>query len=118
MRGPLETMGHEFARRLRRGQTDVERKLWYALRNRQIGALKFCRQQPIGAYIVDFVCFERSLVVELDGSQHGSPENLARDACRTDFLESQGFRVLRFWNHDLNECLEGVVDTIFREAGG
>lgn len=109
-------MKHAFARKLRRDQTDVERKLWYALRGRRMAALKFRRQQPIGPYIVDFVCFEKSIVIELDGSQHGSAENQSRDQFRTDFLESQGFRVMRFWNHELNECFDGVVDSIYRET--
>ena len=63
-------MKHDFARRLRRDQTDVERKLWYALRDRRHHGFKFRRQQPVGPYVVDFVCFEAKLVVELDGGQH------------------------------------------------
>jgi very-short-patch-repair endonuclease len=89
---------HEFARRLRREQTDFERRLWYALRDRRFLAYKFRRQQPIGPYVADFVCFQDKLVIELDGSQHAMPENLAGDRMRTEFLEGEGFRVLRFWN--------------------
>ena len=108
-------MKHAFARRLRREQTNVERKLWYKLRDRRIDGFKFRRQQPIGPYIVDFVCFETKLVVELDGGQHADDKNAAADAVRTAFLKSQGFRVLRFWNLDLIESFDGVLDRIWRE---
>ena len=107
-------MKHEFARKLRREQTDVERKVWYTLRDRRFAGYKFRRQQPLGPYIADFVCFARKLVIELDGSQHGSEAAQGYDAKRTAFLEGQGFRVLRFWNHDINENLEGVSDAIWR----
>ena len=80
-------MKHEFARRLRREQTDVERKLWYALRDRRLGGWKFRRQQPVGSYIADFICFEAKLIVELDGSQHALPENAAAELARKTFLE-------------------------------
>ena len=107
-------MKHDLARRLRRDQTDVERKLWYALRNRRFAGFKFRRQQPVGPYVVDFVCFDAGLVVELDGSQHGLPENVAADEARTAWLASQGFRVKRYGNHELNENLDGVLDDIYR----
>lgn len=109
-------MKHAFARKLRREQTDVERRLWYALRNRQAGKLKFRRQQPLGPYIVDFVCFEKKLIVELDGSQHALPENVAKDLARTAFLEAQGYRIIRFWNHDVNEDIDCVIEAIYRAA--
>ncbi len=86
------------ARRLRRGSTDAEMKLWHNLRSRSLCAAKFVRQQPIGPFIVDFVCREYRLIIEVDGSQHTeNPNDKARDA----FLRSQGYRVLRFWNHDV-----------------
>ena len=102
-------MKHDLARTLRRNQTDLERKLWYILRGRRFHTHKFRRQQPIGPYIADFVCFERRLVIELDGSQHAAPENAIADRARTVFLESQGFRVLRFWNVDFIQNREGVL---------
>ena len=105
-------MKHEFARTLRRNQTDLERKLWYALRGRRFHAHKFRRQQPIGPYIADFVCFERRLVIELDGNQHAKPEHVAADRTRTAFLESQGFRVLRVWNLDFIRNRDGVLWSI------
>ena len=107
-------MKHDFARKLRREQTDVERKLWSALRDRRVSGFKFRRQQPIGAYIADFVCFDAKLIVELDGSQHGASENIAAELARTKFLEGEGFRVLRFWNHEVNQNFEGVLDAILR----
>jgi very-short-patch-repair endonuclease len=107
-------VNHERARNLRRNQTDVERKLWYVLRSRQLGGFKFRRQQPVGPYIADFVCFERGVIVELDGSQHGSEIGIAYDAKRSAFLESQGFRVVRFWNHEINANVDGVTEAISR----
>jgi very-short-patch-repair endonuclease len=105
---------HEFARRLRREQTNVERKLWLALRARRFHGAKFRRQQPIGAYIVDFVSFETKLVIELDGDQHGSEDGLAYDARRTQALAGDGFRVLRFANHEVNANFDGVLEAIAR----
>jgi very-short-patch-repair endonuclease len=83
-----------FARHLRKNSTDVERLLWQHLRGRQLEQFRFRRQRPIGKYVVDFVCLEAKLVIELDGSQH--VERLAYDDARTVFLSEQGFRVLRF----------------------
>jgi very-short-patch-repair endonuclease len=96
------------SRKLRRDSTDAEKKLWSALRNGQLNRLKFRRQVEIGNYIVDFLCPEKRLIIEVDGGQH-TPE---RDARRTAFLESQGFRILRFWNNDVLQNLDGVWTTI------
>ena len=97
------------AQRLRREMTDAERKLWSALRNRQLDDAKFRRQQPIGPFIADFVCQERRLIIEADGGQHSTS---APDDRRTAFLESKGYRVLRFWNHDILSNLDGVAQVI------
>jgi very-short-patch-repair endonuclease len=97
------------AQRLRRDLTDAERKLWSVLRNRQLEGAKFRRQQPIGPFIVDFVCQEGRLIIEADGGQHA--ENGA-DARRTAFLQSRGYRVLRFWNNDILRNLDGVAHVI------
>ena len=97
------------AQRLRRETTDAERKLWSALRNRQLNGAKFRRQQPIGPFIADFVCQEHRLIVEADGSQHAEGDG---DARRTAFLESKGYRVLRFWNSDILTNLRGVAELI------
>lgn len=101
------------ARNLRRNQTTAEEKLWARLRNRQLEGHKFRRQVPLGRFIVDFSCYDARLVVELDGGQHGESE--AEDAARTGWLESRGFRVLRFWNNEVMENMEGVL-TIIAEA--
>nr|WP_052016573.1 DUF559 domain-containing protein [Deinococcus sp. RL] len=99
------------ARALRRAQTTEEEMLWRMLRNR-FQTFKFRRQQPIGPYIVDFVCYQARLVVELDGSQHAGESARAYDAVRTEFLEAGGFRVLRFWNSEVRFNLQGVIQSI------
>jgi very-short-patch-repair endonuclease len=106
-------MSRDFARKLRRDQTDVERKLWSHLRNRQFRGLKFRRQEPIGPYIVDFVCFEIKFVIELDGSQHGLEENVKYDEARTAYLNSQGFHVKRIWNGELIENFDRTMDVLY-----
>jgi len=101
------------ARHLRKNLTDAEQQLWRHLRLRQIDAHKFRRQHPIGNYIADFVCIERKLIVEVDGGQHA--DQLGYDAARTAWLEAAGYRVLRFWNNEVLENIEGVVERV-REA--
>jgi very-short-patch-repair endonuclease len=101
------------ARQLRISQTEVEKRLWYRLRNRQISGCKFRRQAPIGRYIVDFACFERALVVELDGGQHA--DITTEEERRTKWLKSQGLAVLRFWNNEVIENMEGVLFRIAEE---
>ncbi len=103
---------HHRARDLRRNQTDAEFKLWQLLRAQRLGSYKFRRQFPIGDFIVDFCCKQHCLVIELDGSQHGEPEATARDKRRTLTLEAKGYRVIRFWNNDVLQNKEGVVDVI------
>jgi len=97
------------ARRLRKNPTNAELRLWSRLRNKQLAGYGFRRQAPIGPYIVDFVCFSEKLVIEVDGGQHAGTD---KDQRRTDWLKSHGFRVLRFWNHDVLGNTNGVVDTI------
>jgi very-short-patch-repair endonuclease len=97
------------SRSLRVNQTDAEKKLWWRLRNRQIADAKFVRQDPIGPYIVDFVCREQRLIVEVDGGQHAdSPADKVRDA----WLMSHNYRVMRFWNNDVLKNMDGVLTTI------
>lgn len=100
------------ARRLRREMSDEERILWMLLRDRRFAGFKFRRQAPLGDYVVDFVCFERKLIIELDGSQHTEPEQAAFDAKRTLALEAAGFRVVRIWTSDLFSEREGTMETI------
>ncbi len=107
--GTVTPNNTNIAKNLRKRSTDAERLLWRYLRTKQIDGLKFRRQEPIGKYIVDFVCFESSVVVEVDGGQHAESD---KDAERDAWLESQGFRVLRFWNHDIFQNTEGVLEVI------
>ena len=100
------------SRVLRGSMTDAELRLWRSLRRRQMGRFKFRRQHPFGDYILDFVCFEAKLVIEVDGGQHAiSP---AHDEQRTRWLERQGFRVLRFWDNDVLRDTEAVKESIWR----
>lgn len=99
---------------MRREPTDAERVLWRILRSRRLAHLKFRRQVPIGNYIADFVCFEHRLIVEADGGQHADSD---RDERRDAWFRAQGFQVLRFWNTDILQAADGVVDTILRATG-
>ncbi len=87
------------ARKLRNNQTDAEKRLWSCLRNRQLHGYKFRRQYPVGPYIVDFICLNKGLIIELDGGQHLEQE--AYDARRTLFLNQKKFKVIRFWNNEM-----------------
>jgi len=98
------------SRKLRINQTDAEAKLWFHLRRKQLQGMKFRRQVPIDNYIADFVCFEKRLVIELDGGQHS--DNIEYDEYRTKIIEQQGFIVLRFWNNDVMNNIEGVLSEI------
>jgi len=100
---------------LRRNTTPAEQKLWSALRNDQLG-VNFRRQHAIGPYIVDFVCLKQKLIIELDGGHHLEQE--AYDHERTAFLQSKGYRVLRFWNNDVINDLNGVISTILTALAG
>ena len=98
------------ARALRRNATDTERKMWHRIRDKQIAGFRFRRQRPIHKFIVDFVCLEAKLIIEVDGGQH--TDAVPADAARTQFLESLGYRVLRFWNNEVLENMEGVLERI------
>jgi very-short-patch-repair endonuclease len=98
------------ARELRSNQTEAEERLWYHLRAHRFMELKFKRQKPMGRYIVDFVCVERRLIIELDGGQHA--EQVAYDQQRGAWLRSQGYTVLRFWNNDVLQQLDAVLEKI------
>src|ERR1700740_2075857 len=114
MRGPDRKM-IRIARRLRVNQTNAETVLWNRIRNRQIDGHEFSRQVPIGAYVCDFLCREKYLVIEVDGGQHADS---AVDAIRDGYLITKGYRVLRFWNNDVLGNLEGVLSTIQTELRG
>ncbi|HEX5128041.1 MAG TPA: endonuclease domain-containing protein [Rhodocyclaceae bacterium] len=95
------------SRELRSTMTLAEKKLWAALRNRQLAGQRFRRQHPVGTYIADFACVEAGLIVEADGGQHA--DEVSYDERRTAFMEQHSFRVLRFWNNEIMENLEGVL---------
>jgi very-short-patch-repair endonuclease len=106
------------AKSMRRSPTEAERKLWGGLRKRCLGNFKFVRQQPIGPYIVDFVCRSEKLIVEVDGATHGDAQDVAYDLRRTQFLETQGYRVVRVDNlavfTAIGDVLEGIVAALER----
>lgn len=99
------------ARKLRRNQTEAEKRLWWHLRARQLEGAKFVRQFPIGPHIADFACRDAHLAIELDGGQHSE----AADAPRTAVIETFGYRIIRFWNHDVLANTEGVIEAIRHE---
>jgi very-short-patch-repair endonuclease len=104
-------MANERARTLRKSMSSAERLLWRGLRSRQLDGARFRRQHPIGSYIVDFVCLERRLVVEVDGGQHTEDAHIASDARRDRWLVGEGYRVMRVSTTDVNTNLAGVLDT-------
>ena len=104
----------EFARTMRNNPTDAEAALWRRIKGRQIEGVKFRRQQPIDAYIVDFVSFERRLVIELDGGQHAEAADRDRDRDRE--LSENGFHVLRFWDNEVLRDMQSVLEVIRREV--
>lgn len=99
----------EFAKAMRSNATDAEHLMWQLLRAKQFMNLKFRRQHVIAPYIVDFYCHELGLVIELDGSQHGTDDGKEYDAERTKFLEALGLSVVRYWNHDVLKNTESVL---------
>ena len=106
------------ARLMRRDPTRAEELLWQQLRDRSVIGCKFRRQVPLAHYILDFVCFEHRLIVEVDGWQHAESRS---DAVRDAFFQAQGFRILRFWNEEVEDNLDGVVLRIgaaLRDGGG
>jgi very-short-patch-repair endonuclease len=111
LRGKDQTRA-ERARSLRRALTPAEFALWTRLRGRQLGGFKFVRQEPVDRYYVDFVCRERRLIVELDGGQHSDRSN---DRQRDSNLCARGYRVIRIWNNDVIENLEGVLQALLSE---
>jgi very-short-patch-repair endonuclease len=114
MRGPQQRKVR-LERRLRRRATDAETKLWFALRDRRLDGFKFVRQEAIGSYIVDFVCREKKLVIEVDGGQHADDlKDRARDAA----LSAEGYDVLRFWNSEILSNEVGVLSVILAKLQG
>ncbi|WP_373696741.1 endonuclease domain-containing protein [Microvirga yunnanensis] len=105
----------ERARHLRREQTNAESSLWQSLRNRKLARWKFRRQHPIDRFVVDFVCLDAKLVVEVDGATHSTDREVRHDQDRTRHIEACGFHVIRFSNAEIYEDLDGVIETILSE---
>jgi very-short-patch-repair endonuclease len=103
----------KIARKLRRNETEAEKLLWKHLRGRRLDGYKFRRQVAIGGYVADFAALEPRLIIELDGGQHA--EQVVRDEKRTAELEKFGFRVIRFWNHDVIANIDGVMEAVLQE---
>ena len=107
--------GVELARQLRKKETWAEKLMWRWLRDRRFSGYKFRRQHPVGDYVLDFYCEEAALNVELDGSQHGFPDQRKHDSAREKFLQSLGIKTLRFWNSHLRRNAQSIRETIFKE---
>ena len=110
----MSTNTNGIAKTLRKRLTDAEQLLWKHLRAKQIEGLKFRRQEPIGNYIVDFVCYERGIIIEVDGGQHAIEKE--KDEERDNWLKREGFKVLRFWNNEVLTNSKGVLDVIREEC--
>lgn len=100
---------------LRKRQTDAESFLWSRLRNRQLAKFKFRRQFPLDKYVIDFYCHEKSLAIELDGGQHNTPRQINYDIRRSNLLNKQGIKVLRFWDNEVFTNINGVLEVVLEE---
>ncbi len=100
------------AKELRYSETKDEKFLWTLLRAKKLNSVKFRRQAPVGQYVVDFISFEKKLIIEIDGGHHSDEKNQEYDEIRTKWLQSQGFRVIRFWNNDVSSNIDGVITRI------
>ena len=105
------------ARDLRKNMTPQERKMWNILRNHQFYGFEIRRQYPISDYIVDFICRSKKIIIEIDGGQHNEDDNKNYDLERTKFLESLGYKVIRFWNNDIDNNIEGVYKEMQKHFG-
>ncbi len=115
---PIDRFRRATARRLRANATETEILLWKQLRGLETVGTHFRRQVPIGPYVADFACMAARLVIELDGSQHNTDAQRARDEQRTRWFESEGYRVIRFWNNDLASNMNGVLETVYAALYG
>ena len=104
------------AKKMRSNMTPAETKMWRILRGKRFQDLKFKRQVLIGNYIVDFLCEDKKIIIEIDGGQHNEELNIQSDNNRTHYLENNGYKVLRFWNDEVMKNINGVMEVIFREV--
>lgn len=105
------------ARALRKNSTTQERILWKIFRNHNFYGYEIRRQSPIGKYIVDFVCRDKKIIIEIDGGQHNETQNIIYDNLRTKYLESKGYKIIRFWNNEIDKNIEGVYLKLKKEFG-
>ena len=115
---PIDVFRRQTARRLRARTTDTEDRLWRGLRRFSMSGSHFRRQVPVGPFVADFACLAARLIIEVDGSQHAAAAQTERDAQRTRWLEAEGYRILRFWNNDVAENINGVLETIYAALYG
>lgn len=108
-------MASENSKELRQNQTDTESILWHYLRNRGLNNIKFRRQVPIGKYIADFVCMEKKLIIELDGSQHLENKNIEYDENRTKYLTELGYKIIRIYNNAISKNVNSALEYILQE---
>jgi very-short-patch-repair endonuclease len=108
----MENTLTQVSKELRQRQTEAEKLLWFKLRDRQLDRAKFRRQHRIGSYVVDFTCLEKKLIIEIDGGQHNQTLTKENDEQRTQWLEAAGYQVVRFWNSDVLQNTEGVLEKI------
>jgi len=114
MRKPVAAKNRQFAKSMRNEPTDAEHALWQIVRGKRLEGMRFRRQHPIGRYIVDFICLDERLIIEMDGSQHAQN---SYDATRDQQLQALGYQVLRFWNEEVLAELELVAEKILSAAG-
>ena len=107
----------KFAKNMRSNMSDAEAAIWYNLRAKRFFGLKFKRQVLIGEYIVDFLCPEKMVIIEIDGGQHNENINIIQDNTRTTYLKTQGYTVLRYWNNDVLNNIESVLEDIKNKLG-
>src|SRR5689334_11528306 len=117
-RRTIDSFRRATARRLRANATNAETIVWRHLRTLETDGTHFRRQVPIGPYVADFACMAVRLIIEIDGSHHGEEPNRARDEERTRWLEAEGYRVLRFWNNDIVQNPDGVLDVVYAALYG
>lgn len=108
----MENILMQISKELRQKQTEAEKTLWFKLRDRQLDGAKFRRQHCIGSYVVDFTCLEKKLIIEIDGGQHNQTSTKDNDEQRTQWLEAAGYHVMRFWNSEVLQNTEGVLEKI------
>ena len=117
-RPTISSFRRQTAKRLRANTTNAEVMLWRHLRQLETKGTHFRRQVPIGPYVADFACMAARLIIEIDGSHHGEDETKKRDEKRSQWLETEGYRVIRFWNNDVTQSPEGVLDVIYAALYG